>query len=90
MVYVTSFSKDNGALQHYGSIGLTRKNPKSRYRISGIQHAKLVEGNGSDLLIINKTDLAPFIGANLDVMARAAKNMGSVGYLVEVTRAQPP
>lgn len=29
----------------------------------------------SDLLIINKTDLAPHVGANLDVMARDAKRM---------------
>ncbi|MBI1889163.1 MAG: urease accessory protein UreG [Burkholderiales bacterium] len=29
----------------------------------------------SDLLIINKTDLAPYVGANLDVMARDAKKM---------------
>jgi urease accessory protein len=27
----------------------------------------------SDLLIINKTDLAPHVGANLDVMARDAR-----------------
>jgi len=27
----------------------------------------------SDLLIINKTDLAPHVGANLDIMARDAK-----------------
>ena len=29
----------------------------------------------SDLLIINKTDLAPYVGANLDVMAQDAKRM---------------
>ena len=29
----------------------------------------------SDLLIINKIDLAPYVGANLDVMARDAKKM---------------
>jgi urease accessory protein len=29
----------------------------------------------SDLLIINKTDLAPYVGANLDIMARDAKKM---------------
>jgi len=29
----------------------------------------------SDLLIINKTDLAPHVGANLDIMARDAKKM---------------
>ncbi|HBZ43677.1 MAG TPA: urease accessory protein UreG [Maritimibacter sp.] len=29
----------------------------------------------SDLLIINKTDLAPYVGANLDVMARDAAKM---------------
>ena len=29
----------------------------------------------SDLLIINKTDLAPYVGANLDVMARDAQRM---------------
>ena len=29
----------------------------------------------SDLLIINKTDLAPYVGANLDVMAHDAKKM---------------
>src|SRR5207253_3795083 len=29
----------------------------------------------SDLLIINKTDLAPYVGANLEVMARDAKRM---------------
>lgn len=29
----------------------------------------------SDLLIINKTDLAPLVGASLEVMARDAKRM---------------
>ena len=29
----------------------------------------------SDLLIINKTDLAPYVGASLDVMDRDAKRM---------------
>jgi urease accessory protein len=29
----------------------------------------------SDLLIINKTDLAPYVGASLDVMERDAKRM---------------
>src|ERR1700756_1151798 len=29
----------------------------------------------SDLLVINKTDLAPYVGASLDVMARDAKLM---------------
>ncbi|WP_424991010.1 urease accessory protein UreG [Fluviibacterium sp. S390] len=29
----------------------------------------------SDLLVINKTDLAPYVGANLDVMARDAERM---------------
>jgi urease accessory protein len=29
----------------------------------------------SDLLVINKTDLAPYVGADLDVMARDAKLM---------------
>jgi len=29
----------------------------------------------SDLLVINKTDLAPFVGADLDVMARDARTM---------------
>jgi urease accessory protein len=29
----------------------------------------------SDLLIINKTDLAPYVGANLDVMASDGKKM---------------
>ena len=29
----------------------------------------------SDLLIINKTDLAPYVGANLGIMARDAKKM---------------
>jgi urease accessory protein len=27
----------------------------------------------SDLLVINKTDLAPYVGANLDIMASDAK-----------------
>ncbi len=29
----------------------------------------------SDLLVINKTDLAPLVGANLDLMARDARKM---------------
>lgn len=32
----------------------------------------------SDLLIINKTDLAPFVGASLEVMARDAKKCGAI------------
>ena len=36
----------------------------------------------SDLLIINKTDLAPMVGASLDVMARdAAKQRGTRPFL---------
>lgn len=31
----------------------------------------------SDLLVINKTDLAPMVGANLDIMARDSKKMRS-------------
>jgi urease accessory protein len=33
----------------------------------------------SDLLIINKTDLAPHVGANLDVMARDARAQRGAG-----------
>jgi len=36
----------------------------------------------SDLLVINKTDLAPHVGADLDVMARDAKNMRGEGPTV--------
>ena len=42
-----------------------------------ICHAIIVHPHGgitrSDLLIINKTDLAPHVGANLDIMASDAK-----------------
>ncbi len=33
----------------------------------------------SDILVINKTDLAPYVGASLDVMARDAKRMRGEG-----------
>jgi urease accessory protein len=33
----------------------------------------------SDLLVINKTDLAPLVGADLDVMARDSKTMRGNG-----------
>ena len=36
----------------------------------------------SDLLVINKTDLAPLIGADLDVMARDSKRMRGKGPVV--------
>ena len=36
----------------------------------------------SDLLVINKTDLAPYVGANLEVMARDARTMRSGGPFV--------
>ncbi len=36
----------------------------------------------SDLLVINKTDLAPHVGASLDVMARDAKKMRQNGPFV--------
>ena len=36
----------------------------------------------SDLLVINKTDLAPHVGANLDVMARDAAKMRGDGPVV--------
>jgi urease accessory protein len=36
----------------------------------------------SDLLVINKTDLAPAVGADLDVMARDAKKMRGPGPVV--------
>jgi urease accessory protein len=36
----------------------------------------------SDLLVINKTDLAPHVGASLDVMARDAKAMRGEGPFV--------
>jgi len=42
----------------------------------------------SDLLVINKTDLAPHVGADLDVMARDAAKMRGAGPVVftQVTR----
>lgn len=42
----------------------------------------------SDLLVINKTDLAPLVGADLDVMARDARRMRGDGPFVfaQVTR----
>jgi urease accessory protein len=36
----------------------------------------------SDLLVINKTDLAPLVGADLDVMSRDAKRMRGDGPMV--------
>jgi urease accessory protein len=36
----------------------------------------------SDLLVINKTDLAPFVGADLDVMARDSRRMRGNGPFV--------
>ena len=36
----------------------------------------------SDLLVINKTDLAELVGADLDVMARDARRMRQDGPLV--------
>jgi len=36
----------------------------------------------SDLLVINKTDLAPHVGASLEVMARDARSMRGVGPVV--------
>jgi urease accessory protein len=36
----------------------------------------------SDLLVINKTDLAPLVGADLDVMACDAKRMRQAGPFV--------
>lgn len=36
----------------------------------------------SDLLVINKTDLAPMVGANLEVMARDARKMRGDGPVV--------
>jgi urease accessory protein len=36
----------------------------------------------SDLLVINKTDLAPLVGANLEVMDRDARKMRGAGPLV--------
>jgi urease accessory protein len=36
----------------------------------------------SDLLVINKTDLAPYVGASLEVMARDAKKMRGEGPVV--------
>jgi urease accessory protein len=36
----------------------------------------------SDLLVINKTDLAPYVGANLEVMARDARAMRGTGPFV--------
>jgi len=37
---------------------------------------------GPDLLVINKTDLAPAVGADLEVMARDAKKMRGPGPVV--------
>jgi urease accessory protein len=44
----------------------------------------------SDLLVINKTDLAPLVGASLEVMDRDAKKMRGDGPVVfaQVTRGQ--
>ena len=50
------------------------------YVIDVAQGAKIPRKGGpgvtrSDLLLINKTDLAPYVGASLEVMARDAKKM---------------
>src|SRR5262249_16589057 len=37
---------------------------------------------GSDLLVVNKTDLAPLVGADLGVMARDAERMRGAGPVV--------
>jgi urease accessory protein len=43
----------------------------------------------SDLLLINKTDLAPFVGADLEVMNRDAKRMrGEKAYLFADLKSQ--
>ena len=42
----------------------------------------------SDLLVINKTDLAPLVGASLDVMSRDAKKMRGDGPFVFARAAQ--
>lgn len=44
----------------------------------------------SDLLVINKTDLAPFVGADLDVMARDAKLQRGEGPTVFVSLREDP
>ena len=36
----------------------------------------------SDLLVINKTDLAPLVGADLDVMARDSRRMRGSGPFI--------
>lgn len=43
----------------------------------------------SDLLIINKTDLAPYVGASLEVMDRDAKLMRGDGPTVSCSRRIP-
>jgi len=53
--------------------------------VSGVDKIPRKGGPGitqSDLLVINKTDLAPLIGADLDVMARDAKRMRGDGPTV--------
>jgi urease accessory protein len=44
----------------------------------------------SDLLIINKTDLAPHVGADLDVMARDARPSAARGPSCSPTCARAP
>lgn len=44
----------------------------------------------SDLLVINKTDLAPFVGADLDVMARDAERVRRGGPVLFTSLIGPP
>ena len=50
------------------------------HRVSGEKiPRKAARHHPIDLLVINKTDLAPLIGADLDVMARDSKTMRGDG-----------
>jgi urease accessory protein len=53
--------------------------------VSGVYKVRLKGGPGitqSDLLVINKTDLAPHVGADLGVMDRDARKMRGAGPTV--------
>jgi urease accessory protein len=45
---------------------------------------------GADLLVINKTDLAPMVGADLDVMAGDARRVRGTGPVVLISLREDP
>ena len=84
MSFFRGMASDISSLSQFGSRSASRR-LTCCVDVSGGDKIPRKAGPGitqSDLLVINKTDLAPLIGADLDIMARDSRHMRGDGPCV--------